>query len=152
MPNKALQRTEAGGRRFSVFHVHPRQPPSLSLEALGPNTRMGSKLIKLCLIVLTVYLNALWLLGMDYHAQSVSPQAWKLVRAMAAHPSATQQAAIDAQLHRDLVEYHRAYFGFAALCLAADGAWLYWRWARRARTTRPNTALQVTAGGGGHSS
>ena len=35
MPNNALQRTEAGGRVFSVFHVLRRQPPSLSLGPLG---------------------------------------------------------------------------------------------------------------------
>ena len=35
LPNKALQRTEAGGGAFSVFHVFLRQPPSLSLSPLG---------------------------------------------------------------------------------------------------------------------
>ena len=35
-PNNALQRTEAGGGVFSVFHVLRRQPPSLSLSPLGP--------------------------------------------------------------------------------------------------------------------
>ena len=35
-PNHALQRTEAGGRLFCVFHVLRRQPPSLSLSPLGP--------------------------------------------------------------------------------------------------------------------
>ena len=30
-PNKALQRTEASGRLFSVIHFLRRQPPSLSL-------------------------------------------------------------------------------------------------------------------------
>ncbi len=35
-PNNALQRTEAGGRLFSVFHVLRRQPLSLSLGPLGP--------------------------------------------------------------------------------------------------------------------
>ena len=34
-PNHALQRTEAGGRAFLAFHILFRQPPSLSLEALG---------------------------------------------------------------------------------------------------------------------
>ena len=37
-PNNALQRTEAGGRLFSELHVLRRQPPSLSLEALGPES------------------------------------------------------------------------------------------------------------------
>ncbi len=97
---------------------------------------MRSRLAKICLIVLTVYLNALWLLGMDYQVQPVSPQAWKLLRAMATHPSATQQTAINVQLRHDLVEYHRAYFGFATLCLVADGAWLYWLWAHRQRAAR----------------
>ena len=35
MPNNALQRTEAGGRLFSVYHASSRQPPSLSLGPLG---------------------------------------------------------------------------------------------------------------------
>ena len=34
-PNKALQRTQAGGRRFLVVESCFRQPPSLSLEPLG---------------------------------------------------------------------------------------------------------------------
>ena len=34
-PNNALQRTEAGGRLFSVVRVLRRQPPSLSLGPLG---------------------------------------------------------------------------------------------------------------------
>ena len=34
-PNKALQRTEAGGRVFFAIHVLLRQPPSLSLDSLG---------------------------------------------------------------------------------------------------------------------
>ena len=38
-PNNALQRTEAGGGAFSAIHVLRRQPPSLSLEALGGTTR-----------------------------------------------------------------------------------------------------------------
>ena len=37
-PNNALQRTEAGGRLFSVYRVFLRQPLSLSLEALGPES------------------------------------------------------------------------------------------------------------------
>ena len=39
-PNHALQRTEAGGRAFSAIHVLRRQPPSLSLEALGHQHNM----------------------------------------------------------------------------------------------------------------
>ena len=35
-PNHALQRTEAGGRAFSAIHASSRQPPSLSLDSLGP--------------------------------------------------------------------------------------------------------------------
>ncbi len=34
-PNHALQRTEAGVGVFSVYHVFPRQPLSLSLGPLG---------------------------------------------------------------------------------------------------------------------
>ena len=37
-PNHALQRTEAGGRVFSAIHVLHRQPPSLSLSSLGPES------------------------------------------------------------------------------------------------------------------
>ena len=38
LPNHALQRTEAGGWAFSVYHVCSRQPLSLSLSPLGPAT------------------------------------------------------------------------------------------------------------------
>ena len=37
-PNNALQRTEAGGGVFSAIHVLRRQPPSLSLSPLGPES------------------------------------------------------------------------------------------------------------------
>ena len=37
-PNHALQRTEAGGRLFFAIHVLLRQPPSLSLSSLGPES------------------------------------------------------------------------------------------------------------------
>ena len=37
-PNNALQRTEAGGRLFSVYRVSSRQPLSLSLSPLGPES------------------------------------------------------------------------------------------------------------------
>ena len=37
-PNHALQRTEAGGRLFSAYHASSRQPLSLSLSPLGPES------------------------------------------------------------------------------------------------------------------
>ena len=95
---------------------------------------MTVKLTKICLIIVVIYINAMWLEGMDYNGQPISPQAEKLLRAMATHPSATQQAAVDAQLHHDLADYHRVYFGFATLCLVMDGSLLYWLRTRRAIT------------------
>ena len=92
---------------------------------------MTARFTKICLIVVTIYVNAMWLEGMDHATQPISPQAMKLLRAMAAHPSATQQATVDARLHHDLAEYHRGYFGFAVLCLVMDGALLYWLRIRR---------------------
>ena len=40
-PNHALQRTEAGVRVFSVYHVLSREPLSLSLSPLGPGSLLS---------------------------------------------------------------------------------------------------------------
>ena len=47
LPNKALQRTEAGGRLFSVYYVLFRQPLSLSLGGVRPKqlSRSGALMV-----------------------------------------------------------------------------------------------------------
>jgi hypothetical protein len=123
-PNNALQRTEAGGGVFPVLHALLRQPPSLSLDSLGPlvHFMFGSRSeLKIPPAAkadpASSEILRVWLAGGSQHISLKAdawddPAAWGLLLADLAHHVAN--AYVAAGQHTQQQAYQRVLAGLSA--------------------------------------